>query len=176
MQIKLIAVSASVIASAFALYAGRQEASVQVATPVNAASAVAAQTQNTSQTHPQSTPSQQKKILSLQEARGKLQTALSYDHHDHDHDHDHDDDAELPEELKQAIEERRIPVSQLALTAIPGGYAMPTRGQHHTVVMAFIGDDGKLHRAERVVEPIADAPLTIPVASQPPAIPAASRP
>lgn len=75
--------------------------------------------------------------------------------------HEHDTQP-LPADLAAAIESKRKPASELTLNPVAGGYNMATRGQFQTVVMAFIGEDGKLHRAERQVMPIPDATIAVP--------------
>jgi|GEM_PF-2478808 len=168
MQAKLILVSMSVVSSAVAMYFGREEAQVQVsgpaqaiaapvaaspaATQINSAAPVHSHALNSSLNNNQQTkPVVSRSSLSLNNASGSL----------HTHRDDHEDEA-LPEDLQQDIEQRRIPASVLALKPVPGGYAMPAQGQHHTVLVAYIGDDGKLHRAERKVEPIPDIQIIVP--------------
>ncbi|WP_430462666.1 hypothetical protein ACQUQU_07725 [Thalassolituus sp. LLYu03] len=83
--------------------------------------------------------------------------------------HEHEPDP-LPPELAADIENRRVPASTLTLHPTASGYALPTQGQYGTVVMAYIGEDGKLHQAERQVMPIPDAVMALP----PPPPPAAN--
>lgn len=80
------------------------------------------------------------------------------------HTHSHDDEhIPLPAELAADIERRRIPQSQLVLTPnSAGGYSMNAKGQYHTVVVAFIDDNGQLRTEERIVYPLADQPPAIP--------------
>ncbi|MCD8523716.1 MAG: hypothetical protein LRY66_11260 [Saccharospirillaceae bacterium] len=80
------------------------------------------------------------------------------------HTHSHDDEhIPLPAALAADIERRRIPQSQLVLTPnSAGGYSMNAKGQYHTVVVAFIDDNGQLRTEERIVYPLADQPPAIP--------------
>lgn len=67
----------------------------------------------------------------------------------------------LPPALAADIERRRIPQSQLLLTPNrSGGYSMDAKGQYHTVIVAFIDENGQLRTEERIVYPIADQPAT----------------
>ncbi|MAD43821.1 MAG: hypothetical protein CMI02_12315 [Oceanospirillaceae bacterium] len=165
MQTKIFILVTASLVSAAALLSGRQEALVQVAeshsdtqqtaTSAQSAAAVASRP-NAAAIQPSAqpaTPPVRRPALSLHNAGGNLST------HQHD---PNEPDNDLPELLTRDIEQRRLPVSQLVLKPVPGGYAMPARGQHHTVVMAYIGEDGKLHHAERKVEPIPDTLISVP--------------
>ncbi len=69
----------------------------------------------------------------------------------------------LPPALAADIEQRRIPQSQLLLTPNrSGGYSMDAKGQYHTVIVAFIDENGQLRTEERIVYPIADQPAAPP--------------
>lgn len=68
----------------------------------------------------------------------------------------------MPEDLAREIEAKRIAASELKLKAAENGYSMETQGQFHTVVVAYIGADGKLHKAEKLVQPIPDTTIILP--------------
>lgn len=80
------------------------------------------------------------------------------------HTHAQDDEhTSLPPALAADIEQRRIPQSQLLLTPNrSGGYSMDVKGQYHTVVVAFIDENGQLRTEERIVYPLTDQPPAIP--------------
>lgn len=87
-------------------------------------------------------------------ARGALHTHAQDDEH-----------TSLPPALAADIEQRRIPQSQLLLTPNRnGGYSMDAKGQYHTVVVAFIDENGQLRTEERIVYPLTDQPPAIPAA------------
>jgi len=87
-------------------------------------------------------------------ARGALHTHALDDEH-----------TSLPPALAADIEQRRIPQSQLLLTPNRnGGYSMDAKGQYHTVVVAFIDENGQLRTEERIVYPLTDQPPAIPAA------------
>lgn len=83
----------------------------------------------------------------------------------------------LPPALAADIEQRRIPQSQLLLTPNrSGGYSMDAKGQYHTVIVAFIDENGQLRTEERIVYPIADEPASTPHPPQPQMAPATTEP
>ena len=87
-------------------------------------------------------------------ARGALHTHAQDDEH-----------TSLPPALAADIEQRRIPQSHLLLTPNRnGGYSMDAKGQYHTVVVAFIDENGQLRTEERIVYPLTDQPPAIPAA------------
>lgn len=111
-----------------------------------------------------STPPIKRPDLTLN-AQGKLHTHSQNDEH-----------ISLPAALAADIERRRIPQSQLVLTPnLAGGYSMDAKGQYHTVVVAFIDEQGQLRTEERIVYPLAGQPAPSLQAPQAPVSPATTK-
>ena len=176
MQANIIVTAVALVAGLTALWSGQREASVQVvsrtasvsADPASAAAPSGANSKVSAANslspaaavQPARTPPIKQPDLSLNASSSALTTRDKHSHAD-------PQPADLPPNLREALENRRIPASTLVLKPVPGGYAMPAQGQHKTVVMAYIDENGKLRRIERVVEPIADAPVVVPAIAIP---------
>lgn len=145
---QLLLIGGALAAAALVITLAVHQAGVEVQpSPTDAASSE----QNATQPPPAQTPSQPAQTTFTLQDKGQFST------------HDQHQQGDLPAALAADLEKRRIPVSQLKL--IPdgkGGYHLPARGQYHTVVMMFVGEDGKLHREERRVDPIPDTTLEVP--------------
>lgn len=145
---QLLLIGGALAAAALVITLAVRQAGVEVQ-PSQADAA--ASEQNTAQPAPAQTTGQPAQTTFTLQGKGQLST------------HDQHLQSDLPADLAADLEKRRIPVSQLKL--IPdgkGGYHLPAQGQYHTVVMMYVGEDGKLHREERRVDPIPDTTLQVP--------------
>jgi len=149
MQAKVLILLTAAAMAALTIYLGQRQASVSVAqAPLPTVLLQQAAVKSY-------TPVINRPQLSLHSPQGALDTRNLHAHSDHD-------ETAIPADLAEQIEVRRIAVSELELKPVRNGYSMAAKGQHHTVVVAYIGADGKLHQTERQVQPIPDAPLVLP--------------
>lgn len=76
--------------------------------------------------------------------------------HDHaNHQHDHGSENEIPEFIRQSLEAKRIPASELKQVEHPdGSVSMDLKGQYQHVPVAVLDKDGKVTIIEKVIEPI----------------------
>ena len=71
------------------------------------------------------------------------------------HDHDHDSQAkEIPQYIKDSLEAKRIPASELVIEEHPDGSAtLDLKGQFQHVPVAILGEDGKVKIVETTIQP-----------------------
>lgn len=96
------------------------------------------------------------KLNSVQANSAKTIQQLETNDQVHNHDNGvSDKPAEIPQFIKDSLESKRIPASELVEVHHPdGSVSMDLKGQYQHVPVAVIGDDGKVKIIETKIEPI----------------------
>ena len=93
------------------------------------------------------------------EAESKIsqsQSTNSAPHSDHES-HGSNEQTEIPQYIKDALEAKRIPASELVEEKhADGSSSIDFKGQYEHVPVAVIGEDGKVKIIETRIEPLAD--------------------
>jgi hypothetical protein len=77
-------------------------------------------------------------------------------HSDHEG-HDENEKIEIPQYIKDSLEAKRIPASELFEEKhADGSSSIDLKGQYQHVAVAIIGEDGKVKIIETRIEPLAD--------------------
>lgn len=72
-------------------------------------------------------------------------------------DHDENEKIEIPQYIKDSLDAKRIPASELVKQHHPdGSVSIDLKGQFQHVPVAVIGKDGKMTIIEKTIEPIAN--------------------
>lgn len=100
---------------------------------------------------------QTKTIKSLNNQQTTSQASGHIDSDDAEHSHQHpaaDSDNQIPQYIRDELESKRIPASELTVQEHPdGSSSIDLKGQFQHVPVAILGEDGKVKIVETRIEP-----------------------
>ena len=106
---------------------------------------------------PQSESIENQKTDEAEPASSYSQSSNTLEPHSDHEGHDEKENIEIPQYIKDSLEAKRIPASELVEEKhADGTSSIDFKGQYQHVPVAIIGEDGKVKITETRIEPIAD--------------------
>lgn len=106
---------------------------------------------------PQSESIKNQQTDEAEPASSQSQSSSSLEPHRDHEGHDENEKIEIPQYIKDSLEAKRIPASELVEEKhADGTSSIDFKGQYQHVPVAIIGEDGKVKITETRIEPIAD--------------------